>query len=125
MLQILAYLTILYLPQPPRVLVVEEPENGIHPKRLKEVMTILRELVKEQSHSQVILTTHSPYIVDLFEPNEVSLCCKAEDGSVSVHPLSESETVREQLDVFMLGEIWTAEGDEALAAGRAKDAEPA
>lgn len=120
-LLILAYLTVLYLPQPPRVVLVEEPENGIHPKRLQDVLRILRDLVKEQAHTQVILTTHSPYVVDLFEPNEVTLCQMEKDGSVSVCPLSKSKTVREQLDVFTLGEIWTAEGDEALARSSAPE----
>jgi energy-coupling factor transporter ATP-binding protein EcfA2 len=115
MLLVLAYITVLYLPQPPRVLLVEEPENGVHPKRLQDVLSILRELVKEQICTQVLLTTHSPYVVDLFKPEDVTLCRKDSDGAVSVHRLSESKTVREQLDVFTLGEIWTAEGDDALA----------
>ncbi|MEX0714611.1 MAG: AAA family ATPase [Pirellulales bacterium] len=115
LLLVLAYLTVLYLPQPPRVLLIEEPENGIHPKRLQDVLKILRTLIAEQAHSQVILTTHSPYVVDLFQPEEVTLCQKQADGSVAVRKLSDSKTVREQLDVFTLGEIWTAEGDEALA----------
>jgi predicted ATPase len=115
-LLVLAYLTVLYLPPPyrPRVVLVEEPENGIHPKLLQDVLGILRDLIKEQTTSQVILTTHSPYVLDLFEPKEVSLCRMTADGSVSVHRLSESQTVREQLDIFTLGEIWTAEGDAAL-----------
>ena len=117
MLLVLAYLTLLHLPRDhaPRLLLIEEPENGIHPQRLQDVLGILRELVEEQDHTQVVMTTHSPYVVDLFKPEEVTLCHKEEDGSVSVHTLSESETVREQLDVFTLGEIWTAEGDEALS----------
>jgi hypothetical protein len=114
-LLVLAYLTIMHLPQPPRVVLVEEPENGIHPARLKDVLTILRELVSEQSQTQIVLTTHSPYVVDLFQPDEVTLCQKEDDGSISVRRLSESKTVRDQLDVFTLGEIWTAEGDESLA----------
>ncbi len=115
MLLVLAYLTILYLPHPPRVLLIEEPENGIHPKRLQDVLQILRDLIAEQRHTQIILTTHSPYVVDQFQPDEVSLCHKEKDGSVVVHKLSESRTVKEQIDVFTLGEIWTAEGDKALA----------
>lgn len=114
-LLVLAYLTVLYLPQPPRVLLIEEPENGIHPKRLADVLEILKQLVDGQQHTQVILTTHSPYVVDLFKPEDVTLCHKENDGSVSVHRLSNSKAVREQLDVFTLGEIWTAEGDDALA----------
>ncbi len=116
-LLVLAYLTVLYLPPPhqPRVVLVEEPENGIHPKRLQDVLKILRDLVKEQTQSQVILTTHSPYALDHFEPEEVSLCHKGEDGAVSIFRLSESQKVRELASIFTLGEIWTAEGDEALA----------
>lgn len=115
MLLILAYLTILYLPHPPRVLLIEEPENGIHPRRLQDVLQILRKLIAEQEHTQIVLTTHSPYVVDQFQPDEVSLCHKEGDGSVVVHQLSESQTVKEQIDVFTLGEIWTSEGDKALA----------
>ena len=113
-LLVLAYLTLLHLPNPPRLLLIEEPENGIHPKRLQDVIAILKELVAQQSHTQVVMTTHSPYLLDMFSPSEVSLCRKEDDGSVSVHRLSESEVVRKQLDVFTLGEIWTAEGDDAL-----------
>jgi len=114
-LLVLAYLAILYLPQPPRVLLVEEPENGVHPKRLREVLTILRELVHEQSHTQIVLTTHSPYVVDLFAPDEVTLCTMQDNGEVKTTRLSESPTVRRQIDVFTLGEIWTSEGDETIA----------
>ncbi len=110
----LAYLTLLHLPEPPKVVLVEEPENGIHPKRLQDVLSILRDLVSQQTQTQIIMTTHSPYLVDLFEPEEVTLCQKQDDGSVAVRRLCESKTVRKQMSVFTLGEIWTGEGDEAL-----------
>lgn len=116
-LLVLAYLAVLYQPEPPRVLLVEEPENGIHPQRIKDVLSILRDIVKtDLVQTQVILTTHSPYVVDLFDPSEVTLCKKGPDGATQVQRLSESKTVAEQLDVFTLGEIWTAEGDNALLA---------
>ncbi len=123
-LLVLAYLAILYQPEPPRLLLIEEPENGIHPNRLKDILSILRELVAEQSHTQLVMTTHSPYVVDLFKPEEVTLCQKQADGSVAVRRLSESKTVREQLDVFTLGEIWTAEGDDALLSPIVPEGEP-
>lgn len=115
MLLVLAYLTVLHLPEPPTLILVEEPENGIHPKRLADVLRILRDLVSSQSKSQVVLTTHSPYLLDSFSPEEVTLCRKDDDGSVSTHRLSDSRKVREQINVFTLGEIWSAEGDDALA----------
>jgi len=102
-LLVLAYLAILYLPKPPRVLLVEEPENGVHPKRLRDVLGVLRELVHEQSHTQIVLTTHSPYVLDLFKPEEVTLCTMQSNGEVKTTRLSESPTVRRQIDVFTVG----------------------
>jgi predicted ATPase len=116
-LLLLAYLAILYLPQgnQPRVLLVEEPENGVHPKRLRDVVTILRELVHDQSRTQVVLTTHSPYALDLFSPEEVTLCTMQDNGEVKTTRLSESPAVRRESSVFTLGEIWTSQGDERIA----------
>lgn len=114
-LLVLAYLSILYLPKPPRLLLVEEPENGIHPKRLRDILEILRNLVHEQPHTQVILTTHSPYVLDLFKPEEVTLCTKMNTGEIKITRLSDSSTVLQQLDVFTLGEIWTSEDDMKIA----------
>lgn len=120
MLLVLAYLAILYSPNPPRLLLVEEPENGIHPERLADVIEILRDIVKTQNFTQVILTSHSPYIVSLFQPEEVTLCRKNSEGYVKVKRLSDSELVKQQLDVFSLGEIWPAE-EEAIFAESAPE----
>jgi predicted ATPase len=114
-LLVLAYLAILYSPRPPRLLLIEEPENGIHPKLLQRVIEILREIGNSQWGTQIVLTTHSPYAVDLFKPEEVTLCVKRIDGSIELTRMSESSSVRKQISLFSLGEIWTAEGDESLA----------
>lgn len=106
---VLALLTILYLPDPPRLLLIEEPENAIHPEQLDEIVDILRDLLKEHHRTQVVMTSHSPYIVSLFEPNEVTLCHKNDQGEVQVKRLSDSQIVKDQLRVFSLGEIWPAE----------------
>ena len=120
-LLVLAYLALLHIPKPPPLLLLEEPENGIHPQRLGDIVKILRELAEEEVGPQIVLTTHSPYLVDLFEPREVTVCVKQADGSVAVRRLSESRKVREQMDVFTLGEIWTAIGDQALMESAAAD----
>lgn len=120
---VLAYLAILHLPHPPRLLLIEEPENGIHPQRLELVIEILRDLIKEQQQTQIVMTTHSPYVVDLFEPDEVTLCHKGCDGAVKTRRLSTIPAVQRQLDVFKLGEIWTGEGDDSLANDQASNGE--
>lgn len=122
LLYVLGYLSLLYSPEPPRVLLIEEPENGVHPNRLREVIGILRQLIEEHPGSQVLMTTHSPYVLDEFRPEEVTLCRRQANGTIAVKRLSESDAVRRQLDMFTLGEIWTAEGDEAIAAGTPAEA---
>jgi len=71
-----------------------------------------------------VLTTHSPYVVDLFSPEEVTLCTMQDNGEVKTTRLSDSPTVRRQIDVFTLGEIWTSEGDKAIAEAQEKVEEP-
>ena len=117
---VLAYLTILSSENPPRLLLIEEPENGVHPKLLTKVLMILRELIQEHPKTQVVLTTHSPYVLDQFKPEEVTICRREEDGSVSVHRMNESEEVKKQVDVFTLGEIWSGTGEDAIIASTVK-----
>ena len=64
-----------HLPEPPPLLLLEEPENGIYPKRLGEVITLLKKLVERTDGGpfpQIILSTHSPYVLNFFEPEEVT-----------------------------------------------------
>lgn len=113
-LLVLAYLTILYAPNPPRLLLIEEPENGMHPARLEQIIGLLRELIAKQDHTQVVLTSHSPYVVDQFQPEEVTLCYRTDAGDIAVERLSESETVRREGRIFSLGEIWSGRDDHIL-----------
>jgi AAA15 family ATPase/GTPase len=64
-LYFLALLCIVYQPNPPKLLLLEEPEKGIHPRRISEVMNFIFELARLRN-VQIILTSHSPYVVDHF-----------------------------------------------------------
>jgi predicted ATPase len=109
MLYILGYLALMHLPEPPRVLLIEEPENGIHPNRVGDIVRILRRLVELQPRTQIVMTTHSPYLVDAFVPEEVTWCRRNEAGDVTLTRLDTLPEVERGLTVFSLGEIWTGE----------------
>ena len=64
-LYFLALLAIIHQPNPPKLLMVEEPENGIHPRRIKELMDYFFEIAEKQG-VQVIMTTHSTVVIDQF-----------------------------------------------------------
>jgi len=50
------------------IILLEEPELGIHPDQLFQLMTFIREVAEE---NQVILTTHAPQVLDFLEPDEL------------------------------------------------------
>ncbi|TAK41242.1 MAG: ATP-binding protein, partial [Saprospiraceae bacterium] len=65
-LYFLALLAIIHQPYPPKLLMVEEPENGIHPRRIKEIIDYFFTIAEEKG-IQVILTTHSTVVIDQFK----------------------------------------------------------
>lgn len=107
----LAFIALNYTSDPPKILLIEEPENGVHHASLKDIISTLREL-SEKKDVQIILTTHSPYLLDLVEPEEVHVFAKNKDGAVHAAKLSDHPEVEDLKKHFMTGEIWT-EFDEA------------
>jgi predicted ATPase len=105
-------------PDPPDLILIEEPENGIHPKRLGEVMGLLRKITRGENGlhpAQVILTTHSPYLLDSIDldTDQVLVFRREADGSRAVEP-ADRERLSVFLDEFMLGEVWFNQGEEGL-----------
>lgn len=83
-----ALLAILHLPEPPQVILLEEPENGIHPRRLAEIVSLIRRLAEEKE-VQFFITTHSPIILDQFQDApECVLVFDKVDGVSKVRNLS-------------------------------------
>ncbi|MDI9365520.1 MAG: AAA family ATPase [Flavobacterium sp.] len=86
-LYFLCILCIVNQPNPPKYLFIEEPETGIHPRRIKEVIDLIRQLSIEKD-IQVIMTTHSPLVVDLFanEPESIHVF-EMKDGFTEIKNL--------------------------------------
>lgn len=112
------YLALTYHPRPPKVILLEEPENGVHPKRLADIVALLRDITKGThcGHpAQIILTTHSPYLLDnvKLDEDQVLVFSRNDDGSRSVEA-ADAERLKVFLDEFMLGEVWYNEGEAGL-----------
>ena len=114
---LLFFLALAYHPTPPKVILLEEPENGVHPKRLGDVMRLLREITRGEhgEPAQVILTTHSPYLMDQvdIEKDQILVFQRESDGKRTVQPANE-ERLKVFLDEFMLGEVWFNQSEEGL-----------
>jgi ABC-type branched-subunit amino acid transport system ATPase component len=120
MLYYLAYAALAHL-EPTAVILVEEPENGLHPARIRDVMAVLREISKG---TQVIVATHSPLVINELEPDEVTvLTRKPEEGTVAV-PIHETPNFVERASVYALGELWVSYADGKYEEPLFKDPEP-
>ena len=107
----LAYMALSHQPNPPKILLIEEPENGVHHGSLEQIVKTLRSLAEEKN-VQIIMTTHSPYLLDCVKPKDVRVFAKGDDGAVRAAKLSDHPDVEDMKKYFRAGEIWT-EFDEA------------
>lgn len=109
----LAMLTLSYLPDPPFIICLEEPDRGIHPRLLRDVQDALYRLSYPENYDedrepvQVIATTHSPYLLDLYRdyPEHVVIADKTEQG-VRFERLTDQPHIDEILRDSHLGDVW-------------------
>lgn len=107
----LGLLSVIYGPSQPRLLLIDELERGLHPKALGILVAQIRELQKQFPDLQVVATTHSPYLVDHFEADEVILTALKEDGSVVAARLSDHPDFAKWKDEMGTGEFWSTVGE--------------
>lgn len=110
----LAFLALAHLAEPIRLLLIEEPENGLHPKLLEDVVCCLRNAITEVDGTQVILTTHSPLLVDYAQPYEVRVFLRDDSGRVQAYNLADVPDMTSRLKYIMLGELVYNEGEANL-----------
>ena len=109
----LAVLTLSFALRPPTLLCLEEADRGVHPRLLREVRDALYRLSYPASFGekrppvQIVATTHSPYLLDLFRdhPEEIVIAHK-KGRSATFERLSERADVREILAEGSLGDLW-------------------
>ena len=101
-LRLLGHLATLYSPSPPSLVCFEEPENYVHPQLLELIVELLKNAASE---IQVLVTTHSPYLVDLLQPEDLFIVEKQE-GKTQVKKVADRKGVKEALKTLGLGELW-------------------
>ena len=103
-LRMLAYLVMLYDPKPPPFIGIEEPENFLHPRLLYELAEECREA---SAHTQLLITTHSPFFLDALRPKEVRILWRDEDGYTQTQQINEVPGIPVFIETgAQLGELW-------------------
>ena len=103
-LRFLFLLTILLDPAPPGLIVIEEPELGLHPDLIPKIAELL---VSASKRTQLIVTTHSRVLIDaLGEDPESVVVCEKHDGQTTFERL-DGERMKEWLEKYSLGDLWS------------------
>ena len=109
----LALLTIAYVPEPPSIVCLEEPDHGLHPRLLRDVKDALYRLAfpegsgEKREPVQVIATTHNPYFLDLFKEHPEQIVIAEKVGlEAKFSRLSDRKDLDEILADAPLSEVW-------------------
>jgi predicted ATPase len=112
-LYLLGLLALAFDPMPPAVLCLEEIDRGIHPRMLREVRDLLYRLSYPASRGlarppvQVIATTHSPYLLDLFRDHPDEIVIAQKHGTTArFERLVDRADLKEILAEGSLGDMW-------------------
>lgn len=102
-LRFMCLATLLHLPAEllPSIIIIDEPELGLHPDALHLVAAMIRQA---SLRTQLIVATQSPLLVDEFKPEEVVVVEGSESGSTFKR--LDSTTLKDWLEDYSLGELW-------------------
>lgn len=100
-LRFICMATLLLQPELPHLIILDEPELGLHPTAISVLAGLLK---KAAIRSQVLISTQSVNLVNEFEPENV-IVVDREEGA-SVFKRLDSEKLEEWLDNYSLGDIW-------------------
>ena len=85
-LRILGLLTLVSAKAPQALIGFEEPENGIHPRRIRRIAQFLETRMTLED-TQFIVTTHSSLLPDLIPPESLYVCRKV-NGNTEIEPFT-------------------------------------
>ena len=105
-LRVLALLATLRHPQPPPLVLVEEIENGLDPRSIHLLVEEIRTAVLT-GVTQVVLTTHSPYLLDLLKLDQLVLVARDATGQPHFHRPASDAGLAEWAGTFAPGRLYT------------------
>lgn len=104
-LRVLAIIALLKDPNPPPVIFIEAIENGLDPRTVGLVVDLLKEATGA-GRTQVIATSHSPYLLDLLELEDLVLCQRDTQGEPKFHRAGSDKALKVWRKDFTPGKLY-------------------
>ncbi len=116
-LMLLGLLTVLLGPTKPDILLLDDIEHGLHPLAQRDLLKVLGRIMESRPQLQIVASSHSPYLLDWLQPEQVRLVCIGKDGDSICGRLLEHPKFPNWKDEMAPGELWSLFGEKWLAEG--------
>ncbi|SDB85622.1 AAA family ATPase [Williamwhitmania taraxaci] len=102
-LRFIALATLLMQPEPPAVIVIDEPELGLHPFAIGKLAAMMQVAA---SKTQIVVATQSPGLISHFSPEDVVVMDKSVEENQTIFTRLSSELLEVWLKDYTLGDLW-------------------
>lgn len=105
-LRFIALTTLMLQPEPPKIIIIDEPELGLHPSAIETLAGLVR---KVSAKSQIILATQSIQLVNNFEPEDIIVVDRDREKRQSEFTRASEIShinLQDWLEEYGLGEVW-------------------
>jgi predicted ATPase len=104
-IRFIALATLLLQPEQtiPNVIIIDEPELGLHPYAIDQLI----EMIKDASlHAQIIVATQSPALIDSFNVNDITIIERDEDKQCTCAHKLDGQELKDWLENYTISELW-------------------
>lgn len=101
-IRFIALVSLFLQPNPPAVIIIDEPELGLHPFAINKLAGLVKSVAERGT--QVILSTQSVELVNCFTPNDIITVDNINGASI-FNRLEETQ-LSEWLDDYTVGDMW-------------------
>jgi predicted ATPase len=102
-IRFIALATLLTQPTPPSVIIIDEPELGLHPFAIAKLAGMIQAI---SSKAQIIVATQSPGLINHFTPEDVIVMDRSVSENQSIFSRLSTESLKIWLEEFTLGDLW-------------------
>lgn len=110
----LALLAALRHPLCPRLVLADDIDKSLHPGAQAELVRCIRGILDARPELQIVCTTHSPYLLDHVEQEEVLVMALDAEGHAVCRSLSDHPESQRWREMLRTGEFWASVGEDWL-----------
>lgn len=111
---VLGMLAILLNPYQPKLVLLDNVEKELHPKAQRKLIAVFKEIIQADldSELQLILSTHSPYVIDELALSQVHVLSNTRSGEIHCKRLDEHPDAEWAKQTLTTGEFWDSVGED-------------